>query len=339
MTIQATIFTRAGFALADIDGQFPRSWKINDVGECSFMMATTDAKCSEQNLRYGNLLLVQSDRFVPWVGVIDTPRNWAPGIVTVKAYSAERILKYRRGSQVSAIKGTPGNIFDKIIATANAQNGTQFASGEVYYGGSSMAEKIDLSALLAELQRICVDYGREYDVTPALDANGRLTLTANFYLRRGAARQIVLDNANTEAADNMNVLSEQGDIFNDVLGYGNGLTWASKGTSIHVDSASQALYDVRQTTVNYDDDEQGSLDQKTTRHLQVSKKPRNVLTLSILDAANGWDIRLGDVVPVQLVGYGFLADGGFGVQGQQRVTQLAVDEVTGRMLATLEQES
>ena len=96
------VFDQFGNPLDMLEVRAPRSWLLNDVGQCVFSLSVRDPHCTERNLRYGNLVLVQSAGLPDWVGVIDPPRGRNYGSVTVTAYSAEYLLKLRLATNVSS---------------------------------------------------------------------------------------------------------------------------------------------------------------------------------------------------------------------------------------------
>jgi len=336
--IQSTIYSRKGIPLADITAQFSRSWIINGVGMCKFDMAITDPKCREQYLQFGNLLHIQSDNVIPWVGIIDTPRKWSPGVVSVTAYTANKLLEWRRGDSITEVTSDPGGMFLELIRTSNRAGDTQFITGRVNRTGAHLTEKLDMSKLLTETKRIADFYGREYDITPNV-AGDTLVLNANFYVKMGQYRDFLLDNHNTEATDGMDILTEQGTIINDLLGYGSGMTWESKGTINLNNALSDAKYGTRQAVKGFSDTESGTIEEKTLNYLKSKMNPRKTLNLSVLNVNNAWkQIHLGDTFPVRLVSYGFKSNNTFGVEMDYRINQIAIDESQGKMVISADED-
>src|SRR4030042_6489085 len=75
----------------------PVSWRLNDVGRLTMRLARADPKATEDNLRFGNRILVEFDNGLPnWGGIIDPPRHWDGLHIGARAYSAEDRVGWRR---------------------------------------------------------------------------------------------------------------------------------------------------------------------------------------------------------------------------------------------------
>lgn len=338
-SVVATIFDKMGNPLTDVVAEFSRTWKINGIGECVFRLAKNDNACHESYLRFGNLILIQSNLLDDWVGVIDTPRKWYPGVVEVHAYTANKILNWRVGDTKADVITNPGNMFVKLVTAANQQGGIQYSIGTVVKTGGNFTQTLDLTQIGSEIRRICNEYNREYAVLPRL-YDDRLGLRANFYEKMGKKiDQFYLDNSNTSAVEGMNIYTEQGEIWNSVLGVGSGLTWEARSKSTKTSSSSQSLYGLREKLENFYDEEGGTVAEKTFEFLSQHRSPTRTLNLSVLNGNNyEWStIRLGDQVHVMLEGYGFKTDDTLGVDMDVRITQIGANEASGKLLITTEE--
>jgi hypothetical protein len=58
MTSKITLFSHSAHPLTELGGipTTPRSWVLNNVGHAEFSISTTDAKCTEENFQFGNLV-------------------------------------------------------------------------------------------------------------------------------------------------------------------------------------------------------------------------------------------------------------------------------------------
>jgi hypothetical protein len=207
---------------------------------------------NESVLQYGNWLLVQSDSLPPWVGVIDTPREWSPRIVSVHAYTPEHVFGQRRGPLELKITGSAGTIFDKLLTRVNNEEKTVIVSGDIWRGGTQREETINPTPLSEDLERIYERSREEYTWRPETDDNGKLVVYADWVQRLGVDTTALLHEGkgggNIENLNN--VFVEDGDIFNDILSYGDGLSWQSKPNVTVIDPPSGEKYGLRQTSLS-----------------------------------------------------------------------------------------
>lgn len=87
------VYDRTGLYLDQLQVRSPRSYLLNDIGQCVFTVSIEDPRCTENILRVGNLIKVVSNNGAPdWDGVIDLPIKHNMGSKTITAYSAEYLL-------------------------------------------------------------------------------------------------------------------------------------------------------------------------------------------------------------------------------------------------------
>jgi hypothetical protein len=311
MTARVLVADRVGKILAEIEPELgPVSWRLNGVGKLGFSLSRTDPKATEDNLRFGNRILVQFDNGLPnWGGVIDPPRNWDGLHVEVTAYSGEYLLGLRqtdRGRYFS--NATVGYIFEKLILEANAVFATGIMFGSAWTGGELHSPELHFKNLLAFIQdSLC---GRLESADIAIVAGeiaGSITFTAYLWERRGMDKPgVVLMEGHNLASVKLN---EQGPIVNSWDLAGEGTTWGEDRLASHEEDAeSIAEYGFRQDSAVYSDtSEQGTLDATAQNLLAESAQPHNVLTLEAVDLAPAafaaYDV--GDGVRVMLHSYGF----------------------------------
>ena len=121
--VRTRIYDRSGGELAEIDPDFEFvNWRLNNVAMTRFGMSMEDSKCTQDNLRPGNLLLVEFENGLPdWGGVIDLPRVRAYGEVSVTAYSADGVWLWRRTPKSRYFTAAaPGTIFQRLIEVNQA---------------------------------------------------------------------------------------------------------------------------------------------------------------------------------------------------------------------------
>lgn len=221
MSSHALIFDKKGFLLDELDGTFMRSWKRNAAGTCSFAIPAGHHKTTERNFVFGNPIVVyHNGGLPPWVGRIETPRDWGRPNVTVHAVSAEAIFSERAGIPYMLIyrsRGPAGSCYGELVRIANIEEDTLMRPGQIYYGGR------DTSTLLAphvpfdkNITQLLKRSGHDYDITP-LVVDNRLTLQANWYKRLGADLDMSLNENNCEMREN--TLREEGPIKNSIFAF------------------------------------------------------------------------------------------------------------------------
>jgi hypothetical protein len=329
--ISLRLYTQNGIALVETNAEITRSWVLNNTGRAEFTLASGDVAYQERAIRYGNLVLIQSDSLPDWVGVIDTPRYFSYGRVKVTAYTADWIFSFRRGDSPAAFAATPPAIFASLVGVCNAaaSGSTMFQLGQIGSGHGTVSEKIDFSILLDETRRIANGYGYEFDVSGYLK-NNQLILQANFKLPTTAVRQdVVLDSRNCELVDNM--IMEQGTIINDLVGYGSGATWYSKNRDREVKRTSVGLFGPRMGNTSFPNSSDSAVAAKTKQQVAMTQFPTKTFQLNIPNVNNEWSkLRMGDIVPLMLAGIGFTGSTP-GTNTLVKIVGQAVNENQGKM--------
>lgn len=305
----------SGTVIAELDADIGAvSWRLNDVGSLSFTLAVNNTKATSSNLAFGNRVLIQFDNGLPaWGGMIDPPRDWQGGFVTVNAYSAEYILGTRQTDRGRYFSGASvGEIYEALIGEANAFAATGITVGDVYKGGVGHYPDYHFDNLLKIVRdSLCGTLSTfDFYIEPGFSA-GKITFTAHLYEVRGADKSgevVLLDGHN--AIDPR--LTEQGEIVNawDLAGAGSG--WGDDRIyASSNDAASISAYGYRQGSQVFTDvSVQETLDEHAATLLTNYKDPHNMIDLSAVDLAPAafasYDV--GDVVKVSLIRCGF---GGF----------------------------
>lgn len=326
------IFDKQGFPVAEFRAAVERSWSLADEGRAAFTYPTRKTDVVNENvLRFGNWLLVENDYLPPWVGVIDTPRDFSPRVVAVHAYTPEHVFGWRRGPLEVKINGAAGAIFERLIALVNAPDPTVIRAGDIFRGGIAREETINPTPLSEDLSRIVERSGEEYHWRPVTDANGRLVVYADWMSVVGSRTSALLHEGkgggNVEAVGN--ILVEDGEIFNDLLAYGDGQSWVSRPNAVVTDAASIAKYGVRQSAEEFSGvTNVNTLRENAAEKIAQQKEPVRSFHLNALHVGDTFKyLQLGNVLSLRFENMGFTG-GGLGYETNVRITAMAYNPVT-----------
>lgn len=322
------IFDRQGFPLAEFRASVERSLVIGGEGRAEFNYPSrkTDV-VNEKVLQFGNWLLVESDTLPPWVGVIDTPREWSPRTVAVHAYTPEHVFGWRRGPRELKITGSAGTLFIKLLTLVNQEELTVIRAGEIWRAGNQREETLNPTKLSDDLERIQERSGEEYNWRPDTDPSGRLIVYADWVERLGVDTTALLHEGkrggNIENVRNSFI--EDGDIINDVFAVGDGMSWASRPGHIVIDAESMDKYGLRQKSIQYS----GVSNTNTLREnaLQEITQSANTAKIFHVNALNVGEtfahLRLGNTMILRFENMGFSA--GLGFETTVRITGMVID--------------
>ena len=335
-----TVYDRGGNAIAELKASAARAWVLNEYGRATVELSLREAAVKETFLQFGNYLLIEHETLGNWGGVIDTPRVWQGGKVTVNAYSGEYLLGFRRGPLSKKMVGAAGVLYTQIIRMANSAEDLLIREGEIYTGGASVAQVVDVRPLYDAVCALAKQGGCDWSVTPARDSAGRLIFSANWYKQAGADRVLALwegQGGNVSLGDNP--LVEQGVIINDLLGFGGGgLTWASRPRHNTIDEESAGRYGLRQGYEAYNGaTNSGTIAESTKRAVETEHEPRRTFNLRALDEGDTFaNLRLGDRVPLKLTSAGFMG-GEIGMETVVRLVGMAHSDGDGAVELTCDE--
>jgi len=290
------LYSKQGLALGEVVATFNRQWVSNQFGECKFELAAgADAVLLEK----GNFLVLEHDSLPPWVGTLDTPQTWGAGKVLYTAYSAERLFQLRPGLPGILLKGSAGVIYRQIIEIANSYADTLIRPGNIWTGGTSREETVTLAPLYDDIIRISQRSRDDWWIEPQV-IKGQLSLLAHWDEERGEALDFVLEEGvNIELKDNL--MDEQGEIWNGVIGYGNGATWDSKPkTGLITAQESWDDYGPRIRGVFVDTDSLATVEAGARAYLRQHKQPRRSFNPTATDVAGTFEhLDIGNVLDLK----------------------------------------
>lgn len=316
------VFTKSGSQIAEFNACVTMAWKLNAYGKATWKMSTQDPKCKREYLEFGNRVMIEVDKLPAWVGVIDTPREWAShGEVMVTAYSAEYLLTWRRAPVDKKIQGTAGAKFEQLVKMAD---GLLIEPGEIFGGGKAANETLKSESIYEAILNIVERMGNDWCIVPNITPENELRFKANWYDKIGEARStLLLDGYNIKATNK--VMIEQGEIANDIIVVGFGASSGSQKTASMVDQDSIGLYDHRQSTVNLPSEFEGTLQVGAEQKIKELKQPRRTFDVNALDVGDTWsNLHIGDTYPLHLGNVGFS-----GVETIVRVVGMEYQETNG----------
>lgn len=323
------IFSRTGATLAEFRTSVERSWAADNEGRALFNYPSrkTDV-VNETNLQFGNWLLVENSQLPAWIGVIDTPRYWNARQVAVHAYTPEHVFNWRRGSLDEKINGSAGDIFYRLVRKLNEVEPTIIQAGNIWKSSVGREETLTPAPLSESVKRIRQRSGENYNFRYSFDTNGTLIVYADWVQDLGVQTYALLqegrEGGNVEAV--ANILVEDKDIFNDILAFGDGLTWASKPTITLRDPTSIGKYGLRETAIEYSGvTSTVTLNNNVAQKLLETKQPERTFHIFALNVGDTFQyIKLGNVLKLRFQNAGFTS-GGLGFETYVKIVGMAYD--------------
>lgn len=338
------IFDRQGKHRAEFRANVQRSWVIGAEGRAAFTLSSLDTRNVDIDvINPGNWLYVQNSSLQDWIGVIDFPREWAARKVTVHAYTPERLLRWRRGPIQQVLNGPAGAIFEQYIAWVNQAEPTILQPGNIWKDGRTQTDTVNPVKLDTKLRALYVSSGQEYTWRADTDQFGRLIVYADWVQRLGTNTNLLLQEGkgggNIEATAQPMIESEP--VENDILGYGDGLTWLTKPTTQKRDIDSIHKYGLREGTKEFRGvTVPATLSDKTQSVLDNISNPLHTFDVVGLDK-NGalvfpW-LRQGNRVNLRMQSVGFV-NGGIGVDTSCRILGMGFNPADGNRVPLILRE-
>jgi len=331
MPTRISLFNNSGEKLAEIDANVSRSWKLNEDGAGTFTMSTQDTKAIIDYLEFGNFVYMEHDKLPIWGGMIDTPRTWGVGTITSSIYSAEYVLKsHVTPNREDKFTGVPGSIFNKLTSQSFGTGSIPVIPGDIYGGGISQSITYNYAIIYDAVIDLAKKSGADWDLTPAIDPNGKLYFISNWYERKGVDRVFRLyEDLNIKLSTKPMV--EQGEIANVVIGFGNGSSWTSKYVDGRLDAESVGRYGWRTKAVSIPTDSYSDLITAIDEQLLVLKNPRRTFDITALDVGDTfYNCRIGDVLPVDFYTIGFTGDS-LGLSTNIKILQMAYNDIDNQL--------
>jgi hypothetical protein len=319
--------------LTCLRGTTEREWVLNDEGLCTIEMAQTDPKARAEYLEFGRYILIEEEGLPMWGGVIDTPRQWSTHSFTVTAYSAEHLLKWRYTPNDQSMKDLAGNLFQSLIHNANAPEDLGLRIGTIQDKGLVLEEPGGYN-MLELVQKIAKEAGCEFGFIPAIGADHRIYFMANWYHKRGTVMKTELvEGHNVEASDN--ILSEQGDIYNLVVGLNDVSSPHDRITVTLGDLPSIHQYRLRESSNIFTGTKGPGLQGLTQTMLDVDKEPTRSYALNVLKVGSAWnELGVGNTGKVRMKRVGFRRETSLGRVDPIRIQAMKRNDGVDKMAIT-----
>lgn len=307
------VFDREGIPIAEFRATVMRSWILGGEGRAAFTYPSRKTDIVNKDvLRFGNWILIQNSVLPPWVGTLDTPREWSPRNVTITAFTSEHVFGWRRGPLEEKITGSAGTVFEKLLQYVNRAEATILRAGDIFRGGVQREETINPTLLSRDLERIFERSGEEYAFRPVV-SGGRLIVYCDWSKKLGVDTGVLLHEGkgggNIESVDN--VMVEDGPIVNDLLAAGDGESWVSKPVYEVTDATSRGEYGLRQDSQEYT----GVTNTRTLRDngetfIATAKDPTRAYNINALNVGDTFQyIALGNRFNLRFENVGFTGEG------------------------------
>lgn len=302
--VRCLLYDEAGAPVAEISPQIESIvWRLQGPGTATFRISYRDAACKKDILRAGRRVLFQFENGLPdWGGVLDFPLQQDAFGVKATAFTAERILEYRRTARsVMFDNKAAGAIVKGLIEDANAVAMTGIVIGEFYAGGTAISLEYHLANVWEQIKELMRVSGYDFAITPTITSGG-MTFTASWLAQFGEDKHdqvALIENRNAQ----ISALDWQGPVYNRITLAGEGSTWDdTRATEAAENGDSLAQYTLRE----YAEVQSGKFSAQTLAAnaaalVDLYAQPRKRISISALDKSPGLftDYGIGDVVRVQ----------------------------------------
>ena len=340
MASRISIFDHFARPLAEIEAPTtPRSWVLNEYGRCEFSISTSDPKCTEQNMQFGNLVFIEHlpskdetgqihGKLPDWTGIILPPRTWDLGVLHIVTYGIEALLAFR-SMPYASVRGTPRTVFTQILEHAQER-----AKNIVIQPGSlddkplTYPDDLRMNAY-DHIRKMVDNVGMDWDVTGQINEKGELELLANLYDKKGVASGLVLHNNNTELQPPL--LTEQGTPSNQVFGYSQAQTSQARHKVEVLNQEALDDYGPLQLNQVFT----GKHDPTSVRLAAQARadergRPKKIIKRVVLDRSDAFSlINIGNTVTVKDANVGFY-NGGFGIDTQVRIISMDYNDLSNK---------
>lgn len=329
------IYNRQGVPVGEVSATTKRSWMLNNIGECTFVISKRNPKLEQGLIEFGNIVFVTNPYTKPWCGIIDTPRTWTRNGPRITAFSAEVLLSYRDNLSVNpsssllnsleTLRGKAGSLFQQIVVRMNDTEDTLVRTGVTFMSGADRQETLNTD-LLTHTRNIAERSGNDFDITAAVQDNNTISFLANWYEKKQLNSNIVLEEGvNIELKDEMMV--EQGIISNSIVAAGVAELETPSIGAIYQDSASITRFGTRQASVTFGTvSEVATLVENVKTLTARSAYPRATASVTCVDKSMYKSISEGDTVRLVLHKAGFMANKTLGFNKSVRVLGMQAND-------------
>lgn len=342
MASRVRIFDKGGAFLEELDVKVARGFIRNEVSEAKFSIALNDAKCTRRVLEYGNILLVEHQdgdvSLPPWIGTIETPRDWTYEGINVNAKTPEHLLDFRFAPYMPLV-GTMGSWFAECLAYANiynVQGETKFVEGSIFNGGHTMDKTTKDLSMLHNIERAQEkSSGAHWTFTPSFTPDGLLTIAGNWFPRETVVSDLLITEGKNIVEQFGVSMSEQGDfvnraeVFYDVAGVAQPADKMVKENPI-----SRSAYGLRMGVEH--EENKNALEARADSVLIESAEPKRTYTLAVHngDGETFGMLRIGVLARLVMSRVGF-SKNGFGTDTTVRVDSIEFSDEMNRAVLTV----
>ena len=285
------------------------AWRLNTAGTATVWVKRGSTAFRRELLEPGARIYVSFENGLPaWGGLLDLPRDWSPNLVEIRAYTIERLLKFRMTPKTRAFYDEPvGSIFVKILLEAEQREPSGLTIGQVWYGGAAHWPRYHFrDAMWVTNNSIRKMENCDYRFLPYLD-DGKIRFRAELHQLLGDDKRekvLLCEGANIASG----TLSEQGEIVNRVAVVGTGSTWGEREVVYGVEETSRRTYGLRERMIAPSD---VSLPTTLYRYadnaIRDDAYPHRLATLVVANVppSRYADYDVGDIVRVNMPSYGF----------------------------------
>jgi hypothetical protein len=315
-----TLYAKDGTPLADIRTSATRSWILKGVGEAVVYVPTSNTKCRQEYLEYGNYIVIKHDQLPDWVGVIDTPRVWHNGYVEVRAYEPAFLFNYRFAPLKWEYTGTPGEKIIALIDQANIPFDTLIRPGLISLNGDALKERME-SRISVHIAGLCKRYAMEWRTYPLIDANQRLSILLDFAPQIGVETDAeLIQGRNILFGDSP--LEESGELIN----YMEGMADDGAGGIAVYPYSVPTLYGLRMKREKFTGITVDALKTLTENAVESKKQPSISAPLTVANVGGLFgNINVGNTLKYIYKNIGF-NNGSLGAEYRVRIAGFRYDE-------------
>jgi len=224
-----TIFNRKGQPLAEVDGAVTRSWRLErtiDTSKGQMSIAYNSEKVNSFTMRYGNIVLVESNDGLPnWAGIIWPRTHSQNGIIKLTLMSAEWLFAMRATDGKDVWNGSMATTFITLLHLANRYWPLPISPDPVISDdGRQLNNEWNAIVILDALNELANETNHFWWLEPERKSDGNLWFIPHLEKRTGRRfGQTLIENSNM---GDVQLVEEPTDLANIITGYGRFDDWA-----------------------------------------------------------------------------------------------------------------